>query len=478
MATLTYDEAAHLMRRMGFGGSPDEIDDLVSRGREGAVDYLVNYEKIDNSALDNLISQSFDFSNPQDNATFNQSEIRRWWFTRMVHSKRQFEEKMTLFWHDHFATALSKVPFPLMLVQNETLRKNALAKFDDLLMAISKDPAMLLWLDSVTNVLGRPNENYAREIQELFSLGIFDPVTGEANYTEQDIKEIARAFTGWKYRVIRQPGATEVRYEWYVQANQHDNGLKTIYGRTANWSGEDVVAAISARRATPRFLTWKFFNFFVYPMTSSSTDKATIDRFADVYDQSGHSIKALLTAIFTSDEFFSERARFSLVKSPVELVVGAVRMIGNYNPGNVVNRQSSNVLLGLCQRQGQEIMNPPDVDGWDGGLLWINTAYMLERFNFANAFISNRAFDRPGIYVTNDQLKKYAKSNSKKTAKKFLEVLGPLDVGKDVVLTLRNYLETNDVGQRVGYTKDDATIDKKVRGLVHQIMCLPEFQMN
>jgi uncharacterized protein (DUF1800 family) len=475
---LEYGDAAHLMRRMCFGGSPDEIDKLVQKGsREAAVNYLIDYEDIDNSALDNLIAQSFDFSDPTDNQTFNQGEIRRWWFTRMVHSSRQFEERMTMFWHDHFATALSKVNFPLMFEQNKTLRTNVLNRFDDLLLALSKDPAMIVWLDGATNVLGRANENFSREIQELFSMGITDVVTGAANYTEEDVKEIARAFTGWRFRTNRVQGG-EITYTWFVQANQHDNGLKTIFGQTANFSGEDVVTMISGRRATARYLTWKLFNHFVYPLTDSAQDKATINQFADVYDQSNHSIKALVSAIFKSDQFFSERARFALVKSPVELVVGAVRMLGQYIPGASGDRTRSNVMLGLCQRQGQEIMNPEDVDGFRIGAEWINTAYMLERFNFANQFLTTRNFTNPGINVTNDRLNAYAKSSSKKTVKKFLEVLGPLDVPKAVVKTLKAYLETNDAGQNVGYVKNDPTIDKKVRGLVHQIMCLPEFQLN
>jgi uncharacterized protein (DUF1800 family) len=475
---LEYDEAAHLMRRMCFGGSPEEIDKLVQLGsREAAVDFLINYEQIDNSALDNVIAQSFDFSDPQDNQTFNQGEIRRWWFTRMVYSNRQFEERMTMFWHDHFATALSKVNFPLMFEQNKTLRKNALARFDDLLLALAKDPAMIVWLDGATNVLGRPNENFSREIQELFSMGITDVVTGEANYTELDVKEIARAFTGWRFRTNR-GGPGEITYQWFVQANQHDNGLKSIYGQTANFSGEDVVTMISDRRATARYLAWKLLNHFVYPMTDSAQDRATVNQFADVYDQSNHSIKALLSAIFKSSQFFSERARFALVKSPVELVVGAVRMLGQYIPGSAADRTRSNVLLQICQRQGQEVMNPNDVDGFAIGAEWINTAYMLERFNFANQFLTARNFTNPGINVTTDQLNKFAKSTSKKTVKKFLEVLGPLDVPKAVVKTLKAYLETNDSGQNIGYVKNDATIDKKVRGLVHQIMCLPEFQLN
>src|SRR5256885_408097 len=157
MATISYEEAAHLLRRICFGGSPEEIDDLVSRGREGAVDYLINYDQIDNRAMEDLLGRSFDFSNPNEPTKFNGAEIERWWFTRMVHTRRAFEEKLTLFWHNHFATAISKVPELLMFIQNQTLRQHALARFDDLLLKVAEDPAMLIWLDGITNVRGRPN---------------------------------------------------------------------------------------------------------------------------------------------------------------------------------------------------------------------------------------------------------------------------------------------------------------------------------
>ena len=311
---------------------------------------------------------------------------------------------------------------------------------------------MLIWLDNITNVLGRANENFARELQELFTMGIRDVVTGEENYTEQDVQEIARAFTGWNY-VRRQP------FAFQLNAGQHDNGSKTIFTGTpwatsGNLSGEDVITIICARPATARYLTWKLFNFFVYPMTGSAADKATIDKFAKVYLDNNHSVKALVRAIFTSDEFFSERAFFSLVKQPVELVVGAIRMLGGtYNQGT--NARGSNILAQLARNMGQDLFNPPDVAGWEFNLGWVNTASMLERFNFANAYLSNRNTTNPGIFVTNDQLKSISKPASKKTVKKFLARLGPLSVG-EALGTLRTYLETNDAGQHVAFVNDDA----------------------
>ncbi|HKS40232.1 MAG TPA: DUF1800 domain-containing protein [Blastocatellia bacterium] len=475
MATLSFDEGAHLIRRAGFGGTSGEIDDLVARGREGAVDFLLNYTQIDNSELNTLLTQSFDFLvPPTEQKEISNGEIRRWWFTRLAFTKRPFEEKLTLFWHNHFATSSSKVQDFLMYNQNLTLRQHALDRFDDLLMAVAKDPAMLVWLDGVTNVLGSPNENFGRELQELFTMGINDVVTGEPNYTEQDVKEIARAFTGWNYQ-RRAP------FTFQINASQHDNTVKTIYGQTLNFSGEDVIQIISAKRATARYLVWKMFNFFVYPLTSSNADKKTIDKFADVYMNKNHSIKELVRAIFTSDEFFSERARFGLVKSPAELIVGAIRMLGaKYNPGTSVNgeRRVSNLPAQSSRDQGMDLFGPPDVAGWGYNLDWVNTAAMLERFNFANTLATTRNTTNPGVFVTTEQLKSFTKNKPKKVVKEFLSVLGPLDVDGSTRKKLEAYLQTDDNGQEIKFKNDDATIDKKVRGLVHQIMCLPEFQLN
>ena len=400
MADLTYDEAAHLLRRMGFGGSGGDIEDLTQRGREGAVEYLLNYDQIDNTAVELLLRGSFDFSEPNDFPRFNRAQIQRWWLTRMVHSKRQFEEKMTLFWHNYFATGAAKVGELLIFVQNLTLHTYALDRFDLLLRKVAADPAMLYWLDGITNVRGNPNENFARELQELFSMGIADVVTGEANYTENDVKEIARAFTGWKFIYTGQNGPDKFRFDFFVNPNEHDNGSKTIYGETLNFTGEEVILRIAARRSTARFLVKKLFEFFVYPLSSGATDKATIEKFADVYLNRNHSIKDLVRAIFTSDEFFSERARFGVVKSPVELVVGSIRMLGaRYNPGPYLN--NPNILGVLTAFLGQELFNPPDVSGWKLNLGWISTASMLNRFSYADFLATEigRASCRERVYV-------------------------------------------------------------------------------
>lgn len=481
MASFAYDDAAHLLRRAGLGGSPGEINGLALLGREAAVDSLINYEQTDNSELVDLLGRSFDFSNPFDFSKFNRGEIERWWFTRMTHTRRPFEEKMTLFWHNHFATAASKVDDIFMYVQNLALRSHALDRFDDLLLKIAQDPAILIWLDGVTNVAGKPNENFARELQELFTMGIRDVVTGEQNYSETDVQEVARAFTGWKFfhpRLDPDPYS----FAFIENPPEHDNGAKTVYGQQSNYNGKDIIDIVSARPATARYLTWKLFNFFVYPLTDSAADKNTIEKFAAGYlKNNNHSIKRLVRAIFTSDEFFSERARFALVKSPVELIVGAIKALGaRYNPGTSGNQENANILAAISIFLGQELFNPPDVAGWRLNLSWINTSTLLNRFTFADLLAINRTRneDAPGLWLSHEQLRSLTKKNSKKTVKKLLSALGPLDVGAQAIRTLRTYLESDDQGSPAGFTPDDLTIDKKVRGLVHLIMCLSEYQLN
>lgn len=486
MASITYEETAHLLRRMGFCGRPEEIDELAVRGREGAVDYLIGYDQIDNREMQQLIAASFDFSDPFDFTRFNRGELLRWWFTRMTYTRRHFEEKMTLFWHNYFATSASKTGDILIYLQNLTLRTFALDQFDNLLLKVAQDPAMLIWLDGITNVRGRPNENFARELQELFTMGLADVVTGEPNYTEEDVKEIARAFTGWKFFHPRND-PNPYNYVFIRNEPEHDNTTKTIFSgtpwaRTGNLDGTDVITTICARRATARHLVKKLFEFFVYPLENSTADKSTIEKFADVYMNRNHSIRELVRAIFSSDEFFSERARFGLVKSPVEIIVGPIRMLGaRYNPGaNAREGATNNILAAVSIFLGQELFNPPDVSGWKLNLGWINTSTLLNRFTYADLLAINRTRDlsATGLWISHDQLRSLSKKNSKKTVRNLLSVLGPLDVDQETFAGLRNYLESDDAGNAVGFTRDDLTLDKKVRGLIHLIMCLSEFQLN
>ncbi len=249
----------------------------------------------------------------------------------------------------------------------------------------------------------------------------------------------------------------------------------------ATYSGEDVITIIAARRATARFLVKKLFEFFLYPLDQTAADRATIEKFADVYQRTNHSIKELVSAIFTSDEFFSDRARFALVKQPVELIIGAIRMLGaRYNPGVTGYEPNANNLTFFSIFLGQELLNPPDVAGWNLNLGWINTSTLLNRFTFADLLAAGRTRDlnSPGVWLSHEQLKKMTKKNPKKTLKKLLSTLGPLKIGPEAERTLLDYLEKGDGGAAANFGRDDLTVDKKVRGLVHLIMCLAEFQLN
>ncbi len=472
MQRISYDDAAHLLRRMAFGGSPAEINALASRTREEAVDSLLNFDSIDNQDLENYLRKNL---NPKKFTP--QDDLQIWWMTRLIMTARPFEEKMTLFWHNHFATALDKVPYGTMYVQNQMLRANSLERFDTLLLYVAQDPAMLVYLDGVTNVLGNPNENFARELQELFTMGIRDVVTGQPNYTEKDVKEIARAFTGWKYK---EKEGKPYRYTFYIDQSEHDNGAKEVYGRTVNYTGEDIVQLLSAHRSTGRFLVKKLFEFFVYPLGDSAEDKATIERFADVYFSSNHSIRSLARAIFVSDEFFSNRARFALVKSPFELIVGSMRMLSaDYYAGNL-KAGTDYEMYQQFKRMGFDLLNPFDVSGWRLNLGWLGTATQLERYNFINHLLSNRDYDPKsrGAKVTTEHLKKYVDASAAKTVQNFLYLLGPLTVDAAVAQTLIDYLQTDEAGMPYPFTVNDEVVDKLVRGLVYLIMTLPEYQMN
>ncbi len=354
---------SHLLRRAGFGASPTEMDQYRKLGLTATVDRLVDYEKVDNSALENRLKQY----NLDPN---KRADIERWWLLRMIYTARPLEEKMTLFWHGLLTSAITKVGrAEPMFVQNQFLRSYALASFPDILKGISKDPAMMVWLDLETNKKGHPNENYARELMELFSMGV-------GNYTEQDVRESARAFTGWVVRRQRL-GAQQFRFESAFNPRQHDDGVKTFLGHTGNFNGDDIVDIIVQQPATARFIVKKLFGFFVYP---DPTDDV-LRPFVDVFTTSKYSIKAVMRAILTSDVFYSPRAYRALVKSPADLVAGTLRTLGAETNGAG--------LPNLLVQMGQELFNPPNVAGWPGGPAWLTSGTWLARLNFVNRVVAS-----------------------------------------------------------------------------------------
>ncbi len=450
--TTQFDQeaAAHLLRRAGFSGTPTEIERLVQMGRERAVHYLLNYEQIDDSAMEQELQQ-YVLTQNLDLTQFRPIQI--WWLYRMVYTKRPLLEKMVLFWHGHFATAIKKVAIaPLMLQQNQLFRKLALGNFETLVVEVAKDPAMILWLDNNTNIKGSPNENFARELFELFTLGIADPITGQARYTEQDIKEAARAFTGWTIR----------RGQFYFNASQHDYGQKTVLGKTGDWNGDDVVRFACAERSTGRFIAKKLWEFFAY----ANPEREIIEELADVYFAHRYSIKDVMLKLFLRDEFYSEKARLANIKAPIELVVGALRQLeAGYN---------LRALPAFLSVMEQDLFNPPDVSGWEGGLKWINTATMLVRYNFANALVTARG-GNAGTFSPEKLLSGKNLQTPEAVVEHFLRLLGPLHVSKETRQLFVDYLRE---GAGASFKLDAATIDRKVRGLIHLMMTLPHYQLN
>ena len=434
---------SHLLRRAGFGATPKELAYYTKLGYERAVDELLDPQRIDNSPLENLVSrQQFDFTQIED--------LRRWWLYRMAFTKRPLEEKMTLFWHGHFATGDSKVKNTYaMYGQNLLLRKHALGNFQDLLMGVTRSPAMIVYLDNQQNRRGQPNENYAREVMELFTMGI-------GNYTEKDVKEAARAFTGWQTR----------QASFFFNSRQHDYGAKAVLGVQGDLNGDDVVRLLTARPSTARFLAKKMINFFA----CDNPDPAFVEEIASVYVKNRFKIRPMLKAIFMHPTFLSDESYHAKVKSPVELVIGTLKHL---------EIQSLDAdLPTMMSRMGQNIFNPPSVKGWDGGAQWISTDAMMERFNFA-ARATAQKFDEMHYYASPSELVyKQNLRNAGQLVDYFLNLLVEGDVPVQCRKRLIAYVSTDLTGKTVSALSDDRTLDAKLRGLVHLIMTSPAYQLS
>lgn len=451
----TRDAAAHLHRRAGFGGTPAEIDALYARGLEGAVSFLLDYDAIDLTAYEAaLAARNYNLGRV--------TGLQQWFMDRMAFSPRPLEEKLTYFWNLHWTSGISKVKGEaLMLAQNRTQRQNAAGKFDDLVLAMSQDPAMLVWLDNWTNKVGRPNENYARELMELFTLGI-------GNYTQEDVTELARAFTGWT--VANYNRATNYDAATFLdRASDHDGGAKTILGSTGNWDGYDAIGIIvnrmdAAGSVPGRFLGAKLWSFFA---GTPASPEAT-DALQQVYVASGHSIREVVRAILLRDELYAPEAVKAWVRSPVEFAVAAVRMLGGASDFST----PANALPGM----GQVLFNPSDAKGWDWGMSWVNTGSLFARASLANTLASNRGstgtrFD-PGAVLGGQDA-----STAAKVVDLFADLLNVADAPADLRAAWIDYMNRNDDGSLGAWTNTPASVDKKVRGLVHVMLTCPDFQL-
>ena len=366
--------AAHLLRRAGFGGTASEIDRLAAMTSTMMTQSVLDYQQISNASLDGQLP-TLDLTSAKGPTA---GAVQAWWLQRMVQTARPLEEKMTLFWHGLLTSGLDKSGAGQMYVQNVLFRKMALANFDDLLKAVSKDPAMMVYLDTENNRKGKPNENYARELMELFTTGI-------GHYTEDDVRESARAFTGWTLK-----GGTQLRYtmQSVFNARYFDSGQKTFMGKTGNFTGDDIVEMLVPLRATAERLSTRLFSFFAYP----NPEPEIVHHLADTFQKSHYNVGAVVREVFSMDAFYSAKAYRALVKSPAELTAQTLRTTGADAKGFLA---AANAMAPM----GQVLFYPPNVAGWPGGTSWINSSTLLNRINFANAAARRAAAASPAQTV-------------------------------------------------------------------------------
>ena len=425
-------EAAHLLRRASFGPTADEISAAAEGGMEAAIERLLTPARESPSfqATDSLLRQAALDSGDID-------ALKAWWLHRLFASANPLVEKLTLMWHNHFATSHAKVrSVPLMANQNDLLRRHAVGRFDELLPAMARDPAMLIWLDGSANRKRRANENFARELMELFSLGV------DGGYTEVDVAEAARAFTGWSVR--------DAAY-WF-DSSQHDRGAKTVLGATGEFGGDDVVRLCLGADACPRFLATKLLRTFV----ADDPAPEWIDQVAGRIRAHAFDMLPVMRELLSWDEFHGDAARAAIIKSPVELVIGALRSL----------EAASNLAeaAGLLAALGHSLFEPPTVKGWEGGRLWINSTALILRANFASELAHG---DRFGAIADPASLAARGRWTS---ARQAVDHYAELLLARPLDEPSRRLLIDDFAGATGG-------VGGRLRQLVHLITVAPEFQL-
>ena len=464
-------QAAHLYRRACFGGSPDDVARATAAGLHAAVDAFVNFA--DTSALpaqpslypDTLTrpqreafaaeakARAADPSSAPDPALQqvrqdlnkarreNAALLQSWFLERMIASPAQLQEKMTLFWHGHFTSAYDKgIPAQALADQNNLFRTYALGNVRELTQHVSQDPAMLRYLDNAQNNKAHPNENYARELMELFTLGI-------GNYTEADVRESARSFTGW---------GLDAEDAFTVFPGRHDDGLKTFLGQTGAFTGTDIVKIIFTQPAAARLFARELLAFFVY----SDPEPALIDAVAEQIRRNDYTLQPVLANLLRSNLFYSDRAYRALVKSPVQFVVGAYQLFGL----TTVDQPT----LGALRRMGQVLFYPPNVKGWDGGAAWLNSQTMLTRENFAaglSAKIGSAAWLQPVL----------GSMDPAAVTRALAATILQGDVSPAASAKLTDYLAGTGVSALAALSYENT--QERVRGATYLTMAMPGYQL-
>jgi uncharacterized protein (DUF1800 family) len=433
----------HLLRRAALGPGHDIGQTLIKMSPAAAVNYLFDFDAA-RDPFNDLLDRMEGFFN------FRQIEdVQGWCFFRMFDTPRMAQERMALFWHNHFATSASKVDQARMMhIQIETFRQKGLGSFRDLVVAMSRDPAMLVWLDGRSNKKGHANENFAREVMELFTLGI-------GNYTEQDVQNLARAFTGW-----RVSGDTGV-----LDPKQFDATEKTAFGVTGTFDAPAAIDLILSQPAAPKYLSKKILREFVNPEPTSEQ----IDYYARRLLDHNWQIKPVLKEIFTSRMFFSEWAYRSRIKSPVELAVGAVIALGG--------KPNTDFITKATARMGQNLLFPPNVKGWDGNEAWINANTVLVRFNFGLSV----ATQQQGLFAEKPDLESMLKARNITTPEQVVDYFGMMlldgQLAEDDRAKFTDFLANPPGKKPAPFVLNHDTFTHRVCDLIHLMMSTPEYQL-
>lgn len=454
--TWTRADAAHLARRAGFGATPDELDRLVELGRDGAVASFVDFP-VEDAALELLIEEQggtlVDFESGEGaNIGAVAEHARNWWIFRMVHGAHPLQEKLTLLWHDHFACQRSKIiRLPQYFDQNQVFRRNAAGSFRTLLREVSADPGMLTYLDNRLNDRQNPNENWGRELLELFTLGV------DNGYTQRDVYEFSRVFTGWTT-----PDKNTAEYVY--DAEMHDEGDKLLFGETLEGrsgaegedEGHEALERILARRECADFIAGKLCAWFV----NHEPDPERVREFGAVLHESDYSLRETLHAIFASDWFYAPENRLNMYKNPVEFVVSAARLVGLQNAHLAPLEEAARAM-------GMDLFEPPSVAGWDHGAVWVNSGTAIHRFNFALALA---------------ELPHTTREITGRTAWNLDALEDSIEALTERLLQRRLPAEklaavTEVAGDLREFDADAETLRERRRAAVHLILSTPEFAM-
>jgi hypothetical protein len=439
-------KAAHLLRRAGFGAAPTEVSAAVAKGLEETIDDL--FAEADDQEME--FQRTFAAVSGKLLNVGDAGVCRSWWVYRMLTTRVPLREKLTLFWHGHFATSVNKVEdTQLILQQIDTLRRLGSGSFRELVGAVARDPAMIVWLDGESNVKEHPNENFARELMELFTCGI-------GNYTEQDVLEAARAFTGW-----HRAGPA-----FALNADVHDSGVKKVLGRRGKFDGGDVIDLLMAHPATPRFIARKLLRFFAAPNPADDV----VNEAAELYDRTQLNTRLFLRELFQSQYFYSEECIRSRIASPVEFVIGINRTL------NV--RQPASDLVGSIDSMGQQLLAPPNVKGWDGEEKWVNSTTLAARLTFARSIPEMNAGDNN--FNPHCPVEEFVTVDVKSPGdivEKLAQILFQGELSPENRRELETFLTSGEDGpQPEAFRDDEGFRAMKVRQLLGLMLALPEYQ--